>query len=443
MKRRHGRKNLPQDLYPADIEGLTHDGRGIAHVDGKPVFIDAALEGEAVLFKYTDKRRDYAEGQLAQVISASPQRVEPGCRHYAICGGCSLQHMQPAKQIEFKNRLLHEQLRRIGHLEEVPGWQPIQGSSWGYRSKARLGVKYVNAKQRVLVGFREKRNHFIADLESCPVLDAKVGSKLSALAELVASLSLKQRLPQIEVALGDQGSALVFRILQDLNADDRAKLEAFAARHGFNIYVQRHGPASIQPIATHHAPTLSYVLPEQRLRYFFKPTDFTQVNFEINRKLIQRVLELLEPTANDRVLDLFCGLGNMSLALARHAGRVVGIEGDADLIAQARYNASYNELNNVEFYPADLSQDLSLHEWAQNRYDKLLLDPSRAGAEEVMDYLPRWEAKRIVYVSCNPATLARDADILVHRHGYRLCGAGVLDMFPHTAHVESIALFER
>jgi 23S rRNA (uracil1939-C5)-methyltransferase len=338
---------------------------------------------------------------------------------------------------------LVDQFRRIGKIDDVPLWPPLTGPHWGYRHKARLGVKYVPKKGRVLVGFRERSSPFIADLEFCPVLHPKVGECLRELSELIGSLSIKDKLPQIEVAVGDERTALVFRILENASTDDLERLKAFGMRFDFDIYVQRHGPDSVVPLHPENPPMLNYSLLNQGIEFRFKPTDFTQVNVDINRKMVDRVMEVLDPAPHDAVLDLFCGIGNFTLPIAKRADRVVGVEGSRESVERARQNAEVNGLDNVQFHVADLSQALNDVDWANRRYDKILLDPSRAGAEEVLSCVPRWGASRIVYVSCNPSTFARDAGILVHQHGYRLIRAGVMDMFPQTAHVESIALFEK
>ena len=437
------KKPLPADPVRVGIESLTHDGRGVASVDGKRVFIHGALPGEEVSFTYTDVRRDYAEGTVCEVHEPSAIRVSPRCPSFGVCGGCSFQHVADAAQIEEKQKLLVEQFQRIGRLGEFALFPPLTGPGWGYRHKARLGVKYVAKKGRVLVGFRERSSPFITDLEACPVLHPRVGERLMALSDLIGSLSIKDRLPQIEVAVGDDRAALVFRVLEDPDAGDLLKLSAFADEFGFEIHLQRHGPDSVVPLKQGTAERLSYALPQQGVAFSFKPTDFTQVNIDINRSMVSRVMTLLDPQSDDCVLDLFCGIGNFTLPLATRARWVVGVEGGAEAVERGRENALANGLANVEFHVADLTQSLEGRPWADRDYDKILLDPSRAGAEEVLAGIPRWGARRIVYVSCNPSTLARDAGILVNTHGYRLVRAGVMDMFPQTAHVESIALFEK
>lgn len=443
MARRSRRKKLPKEPVQARIEAFTHDGRGIAYVDNKAVFIDGSIPGELVSFVYTDIRRDYAEGRIDRVFTASEDRVKPECPHYDICGGCSLQHLDPRKQILIKQDLLLEQLQNTGKLEVPALWPPLTSAQWGYRHKARLGVKYVAKKSRVLVGFREKRNRLIADIERCPVLHPHAGTRLMELSRLIASLTIKDRIPQIEVAVGDRYSALVFRILQDVTQTDRERLGEFGDRHGFDLYLQRQGPESVVPLDAKSPPMLSYSLPNYAVSIDFSPIQFIQVNAEMNRKMVDRVIEVLQPATNDTILDLFCGLGNFTLPLARKAAHVAGVEGSSELVQAARDNAEKNGIGNVSFHMADLTQDPNGQAWAGLRYTKVLLDPSRAGAREVLAFLPGWGVERIVYVSCNPSTLARDARILVHELGYTMSQTGVMDMFPHTAHVESIALFEK
>ncbi len=438
---RRRRKRLPEGTFAADIVKLTHDGRGIAHVDGKAVFIEGALPGERVEFRYTEVRRDYACGKVVEVITPSPDRVTPPCLAYGRCGGCSLQHASHTTQIRLKQDLFIEQMRRIGKLTRFELWPPLTGPQWGYRRKARLGVRYVRAKQKVLVGFRERGSGKVAETDTCLTLHPQVGERLQDLADLIDTLSLREHLPQIEVAVGDNRSALVFRILREPTPEERARLIAFGRRFDFDIYLQPKGPDSLEPIHPQDPPLTCYRLPEA-IDLWFGPLDFTQVNADINRRMIARILETLDPGPDETILDLFCGLGNFTLPLARRAERVVGVEGNARAVAMGRHNAQANGIENAEFHVCDLTQPLDDEAWARRHYDKVLLDPARSGALELMEWLPRWHPKRVVYVSCNPATLARDLGQLVHRHGFRLIRAGIMDMFPHTAHVESIALLE-
>ncbi len=435
---RRRRKPLPTEAVEVTIEKLTHDGRGIAYLDGKAVFIDGALPGERVRFRYTEIRRDFACGQVTDILTPAPSRVSPPCTAFGRCGGCRFQHVAHDEQIRLKQALLVEQFRRIGKIDRFEQWSPLTGPQWGYRRKARLGVRFVRNKGRVLVGFRERGSGKVAEIDTCLTLHPQIGERLPQLAALIDALSIRDQMPQVEVAIGDNRSALVFRILQPPSPADREQLIRFGQSHGFDIYLQPKGPDSLVPLWPADPPLLHYQLPED-VRLWFGPLDFTQVNADINRQMIRRVLETLAPQPDETVLDLFCGLGNFTLPLARHAARVVGVEGNTAAVARGRDNAQANGIDNVSFHCADLTQEPD-PSWGRARYDRILLDPARSGALELMDWLPRWQPKRVVYVSCNPATLARDVGRLVHEHGFQLVRAGIMDMFPHTAHVESIAL---
>lgn len=446
MARRRRKQKLPQDPVQVTIESVSHEGKGVCHLDDMTVFIDGALEGEEITFLYTNKRKNVAEGKVQEIIKASPLRVEPQCPHYAICGGCSLQHLAERQQIILKQGILLENLKRIGKTEPETVLEPLTGPHWGYRKKARLGARFVVKKDKMLVGFREKHSNFLAELETCKVLHPQVGLHLLELSDLLRALSIYQQIPQIEVAYGDEQGAFIIRHLAPLTVDDQDKLSAYAQTNNIQMYLQPKGPDSITrlwPKAGDDFQPLNYALPEYDIVHEFKPTDFTQVNMEINRKMINLALQLLEPQADDNVLDLFCGLGNFTLPLARKAAHVTGIEGSAELIVRARENAHKNNIGNADFYAADLFKDVSGMKWAQQKYDRILLDPARSGAREIVGYLPKFSAHTVVYVSCNPSTLARDTEIMVHQNGYKLIQAGVMDMFPHTAHVESIALFKK
>jgi 23S rRNA (uracil1939-C5)-methyltransferase len=437
------RKPLPTEPVEAEITSLSHDARGVTHVDGKAVFIPGALPGERIMFRFTRRARRHDEGVVTEVLQAAPERVEPRCAHFGVCGGCALQHMDPDAQVRLKQDILRETLTRIGRVEPERWLDPLRSESWGYRRKARLGVRWVAKKGRVLVGFRERGSSFIADLSRCDVLRPEVGERLLALAALVESLSIRERLPQIEVAQGDGPTVLVFRVLDPPSAEDEAKLLAFAAETGLRVYVQPGGNDSIVPLAGQQTE-LGYGLPAQGLELGFEPYDFTQVNLDLNRRMIGQALALLEPEPGERVLDLFCGLGNFTLPIARRAGSVVGVEGDAGLVARGRRNAERNGIDNVEFQVADLyGEPTAAAPWHDQRFDRALLDPPRSGAREVLDPLAATGVRRLVYVSCYPSTLARDAEHLVHGLGFRLTAAGAMDMFPHTAHLESMAVFER
>lgn len=425
------------------INDLAHDGRGIATLNGKTTFIEGGLAGETVQCSIYKKHSRYNEGIVTQVLAPSSQRAIPACKHFTICGGCSLQHLDAEQQVHLKQKILLEQLKHFGNVIPEDILPPISGKTLGYRRKARLGVRFVQKKGRVLIGFREKSSRFLADLEVCPVLHSSVGTKLTELSNLIASLSQFEHVPQIEVAASDQNTALVFRHLTDLPETDLEKIRGFAAIHGFHIYLQPNPPAPITKIwPKDSSPLLHYQLDEYQLTLQFHPLDFIQVNEEINHLMIKKALELLQPTTNEEVLDLFCGLGNFTLPLARFAKHVIGVEGDAAMIVRAKTNAELNQLNNVEFYTENLfAESTSL--WRQKSYDKILLDPPRSGAKELLQSFTQLNAKKIVYVSCNPATLARDAGILVYTHKYKLKKAGVINMFPHTSHIETIALFEK
>lgn len=429
-------------VHNARITKLSHEGRGIAHINGKTTFIDGALPGEDVSFIYTSRKSKYDEGQLVEVLNAAAIRAVPLCQHYGVCGGCSLQHVQPEAQIALKQEMLLEQLAHFGGVKPEQILPPLTGPVWGYRRKARLGVKFVTKKQRLLVGFREKNGRYLADINRCEVLHPKVGTLLPALQQLISQLSAYRAIPQIEVAMGDEICALVFRHMEPLAADDLQQLRAFAQQQALQIYLQPGGEDSIRPLWPEAPEPLTYALPDFGVNLQFQPADFTQVNVDINRRMVNYALDLLAPESNDRVLDLFCGLGNFTLPLARRCKAVVGVEGDSGMVQRAKANAVLNNITNAEFFAADLSQDFSMYPWAKGGFNKILLDPARTGALQVIEYLPAFGASRIVYVSCNPATLARDAGMLVQQ-GYRLLKAGVMDMFPHTRHVESIAVFEK
>jgi 23S rRNA (uracil1939-C5)-methyltransferase len=442
-RRRSRKKKLPETPVKVTIESLAHDGRGVAHVDGKVVFIDEALPGEELTFIYTDSRRDYAEGRVDELYVKAEERVEPECSHFGRCGGCSFQHVKDEAQIKIKQGLLKEQFSRIAKVEIPQIWEPLTGPHWGYRRKARMGVKYVAKKGRVLVGFRERRNPFLAEIESCKVMHPIVGEKLMDLSEMIGGLTIKDKIPQIEVAIGEDDCVLAFRVLEPPTVEDKQRMRDFGHQHGISLCLQSKGPDTIVPIDGEPEVIPTYGLPDQQIEFKFKPAMFTQVNYEINKKMVSRVIEALSLNENDRVLDLFCGLGNFTLPMATKAGHVVGVEGDLPLVNHAKENAKLNGLENVDFYVADLTKDLGNQPWAKQKFNKVMLDPSRAGAADVLHNLKHWNPEQIMYVSCNPSTLARDAGILVNELGYKLVKAGVMDMFPQTGHVESIALFEK
>lgn len=426
-----------------DIDSLSHEGRGLSRIDGKRIFVEGALPGERVRAQFTFTHKKYDEARTLDILQPSPDRVTPPCVHFDICGGCSLQHMSRDAQIAFKQSVLAEQFRHFGGLEPESWLPPLLDETTGYRRKARLGVKYVIKKGELLVGFREKKSSFLADIRSCAILDERIASQLLALREVINGLALRDRIAQIEVAAGDDEVALVFRHMDPMPGSDVQALVAFSAARNWMLYLQPGGPDSVHRVYPETGEDrLSYALPDFGLRLFFHPMDFTQVNAGINRKMLNLALDLLDPQPGDRVLDLFCGLGNFTLPLATRAAEVIGVEGIQAMADRGMENARRNNLTNVSFYAQDLTQDFSQQPWAKQGFDRLLIDPPRSGAEEVVKYLPKFGAKRIVYVSCNPATLARDAGLLKDA-GYRLLKAGVMDMFTHTTHVESIAVFEK
>jgi 23S rRNA (uracil1939-C5)-methyltransferase len=420
------------------VSGLSHDGEGIVPA-GKTAFVAGALPGEKVQFIRRRRHSHHDEAELEAVLEPSPLRISPKCPHFGVCGGCALQHLDGEAQIAAKQRQVREALERIGKVSPEQWLEPITGSLWAYRRRARLGARYVIKKDFAALGFRERYSSMVARIGSCAVLGEPVGTMIEPLAALIKSLSIRERLPQIEVAIGEQAIVLVVRVLSPPSAEDEAKLQAFEHAHGVRLYLQPGNLTTVRPLMGEPA-LLEYTLPEFDVRIAFEPTDFVQVHAEVNRLLISRVVSLLELDQQSHVLDLYCGLGNFSLPLARRAASVVGVEGDAQLIARARANAVRNGLSNVQFLTADLSLASPVPPWPATAYTHVLLDPPRAGGLTVLPALAAIGPKRLVYVSCHPGTLARDLAVLVHQHGFRLLAAGVADMFPHTAHVESVAV---
>lgn len=421
------------------IDSLDAEGRGVArNAEGKVVFVEGALPGEEVDFQVLRKKSSFEIGRLTKVLGGSSSRQAPRCPHFGVCGGCSLQHTDARTQMAAKQRWLEENLARIGNVEAETLLPIVYGEEWHYRRRARLGARYVPKKGGAMVGFREKRSSYITDMRECHVLPPQVSALILPLRALVESLSVRARLPQIEVAVGDNATVLVIRHLDPLTGNDEALIGSFAERHGIPIWLQPGGPDSAHPFHPRESE-LYYGLPEFGLRLAFRPTDFTQVNHGVNRVLVSRAIRLLDPQPGERIADLFCGLGNFSLPLATRGAQVVGFEGASDLVERARQNATLNKLA-VQFEVMNLVQP-NLDPYAP--FEKLLIDPPREGAVGIVKALPAAWPQRIVYVSCDPATLARDAGVLVHAKGFRLSAAGVVNMFPHTAHVESIALFVR
>lgn len=439
---RRNQKTISTQIVKAHVASLSHDARGVSRINGKAVFIDGALPGEGVAFRYTKQHRNYDEGVVEEVLAASAERVTPRCLHFALCGGCSLQHMDERAQIHHKQQIMLENLEHIGGVQPSTVLEPLVGPLWGYRRRARLGAKYVAKKQTVMLGFREKRSSVLAALTRCEVLDPRIGERIMELRELLMQLQARDRIPQVEAAIGDEAMALVFRHLVPLSDHDLDKLRDYGTHNQIQIYLQPGAVDSTHLLWPAQAE-LSYTLPEFQVELQFKPADFTQVNADINRRMVHNAIELLDPGEHEEILDLFCGLGNFTLPLARFAKSVIGVEGDASLVARAGQNARRNNILNANFYTADLAGDPRKEPWFGRRFDKLLLDPPRIGALEMVRHMRVFAPSRVVYVSCNPATLARDAGVMVKEHGYRFISAGVMDMFPHTTHVESIAVFER
>lgn len=443
-RRRRRRKRVPETVVEANIETLSDDGRGIAHVDGRTVFVEQALPGERVRFRYTRYTNKLTEARVVEVLAPSPDRVEAECPVFSACGGCSLQHINHSVQIALKQHALLQQLERIGRLQPGAVLQPLTGPQWHYRHKARLGVRYVAKKGKVLVGFRERGSSFITDTPRCNILHASVGDILTELSELIGGLQARQQIPQIEVAVGDNATVLVFRHLVELQQGDRERLRRFAEQHNIVCLLQAGKPDALEALYPPTPDDLFYCIDDGSIRIVFAPSDFTQVNPELNRAMLKRAIELMRLQPDDDVLDLFSGLGNFSLPMARRCRSVVGVEGSAAMVKKARINAEHNGIDNVSFVCADLYSDEITHApWVKQHYNKVLLDPPRSGAAGIIPLLVKKQPERIVYVSCHPATLARDAGMLVNAHGYRCVSAGVMDMFPHTAHVESIAVFEK
>ena len=437
------RRKLPEYDEAVTIEKLSHEGRGIATINGKTTFVRGVLPGEEVTITYTDTHGKFDEAIVDVVNVSSPERVTPICAVYGICGGCSLQHMSSDAQLEHKQSVLAEHLQHFGQVEPQAWLPPLQAETQGYRRKARLGVRLVVKKGGVLVGFREVGGRFLTDMQACEVLHSSVGHKITELREWLVTLDANDQIPQLEMAIDDHVTAMIVRHLKPLSEEDLVRIEAFAKAQNWWVYLQPKGPATIHKIYPKDDAPLKYSLPEHSVTIHFEPQDFTQVNSELNVKMVDLALDLLDLEPQDRVLDLFCGLGNFTLPIARYAGHVTGVEGDKAMTIRAMHNARWNDIDNVDFHAADLFESVDGQVFTQRAYNKVLLDPPRAGAEAMMPILAKMGVDHIVYVSCNPATLARDVGILVNEHGYTLEKAGVMDMFPHTGHVESIALLVR
>ena len=464
-----GRKLAAAAVETATVAGLTHTGEGIVRDNraasdravsegtpsggegtpsggGKAVFVAGALPGESIKFRRTRRHRQHDEAELVEVLAPAAERVAPRCPHFGVCGGCALQHLSPEAQLKAKQAELRDNLERVGKVTPQIWLPALRGPVWGYRRRARLGAKFVIKKGKVLVGFRERLAPYIADVQHCDVLVPPVGDLISPLANMLMTLSIRERVPQIEVAVADDAVALVLRVLQTPAATDLERLREFRDTHGVRLYLQPAGLESIRELDSPREP-LCYRLPKFKLELEFLPTDFIQINGAVNEALVSQALEMLELTSASEVLDLFCGIGNFTLPMARFAARVVGVEGDAALVARARHNAQHNHLENTEFHtadlarlPADVAAAARSAPWLRKGYTHIVLDPPRAGAREVLASVASLEPRRVLYISCHPGSLARDLGVLVNEHGFSLEAAGVLDMFPHTAHFESLAL---
>ena len=458
MRKRRNRSAVDIKQAPiltAIIESLDQEGRGVAHLDGKTIFIEGALPTEKVTFQSHRIKPSYEVGRVVEILKQSNLRVTPKCPHYAVCGGCKLQHVDFTGQVANKQRLLESDLWHIGKVKPDNMLPPIYGPTWGYRHKARLSVRYVEKKQRVLVGFNEKATRYVADMNSCEVLTPEVSALIAPLQDLIMQLSLREKIPQIELAVGESVAAekkpvivLIFRIMDVVSEQDELLFKAFADDHAVQIWTQTKGPDTIKPFypldsVVKALPALKYSLPEFELTYPFKPNEFTQVNPQINQVMIRRAMQLLNPQVGEKIADFFCGIGNFTLPIAHSGAKVLGLEGLANLVERAKESAQLNQINHVEFGVADLFKMTPEALTKLGKLDKWLVDPPRDGAFELIKSLDASNSpKTIVYVSCNPATLARDAGVLVNEKGYTLKSAGVINMFPHTSHVESIALFE-
>jgi 23S rRNA (uracil1939-C5)-methyltransferase len=434
-------------IVTAHVESLDQEGRGVAHVEGKVIFIQGALPNETVRYQATRVKSSYEFAQTVEVLKPSNLRVTPKCKHFGMCGGCALQHLDFGAQVAAKQRLLEDDLWHIGKVKAESMLPPIYGPAWAYRHKARLRVKYVPKKDRVLVGFNEKSTPFVADIQGCEVLPPRISALITPLQEMIVQMSVRDAIPQIEVAVGEHAVVLVFRIMEALTSQDEALFRQFADEYQIQVWTQTKGLETVQPFYPLDGPSLSYSLPEFNLTYPFNPTEFTQVNPHINQVMLRRAMQMLSAQKGERIADFFCGLGNFTLPIARSGASVLGMEGLATLVARAKESAALNGLaDQVEFDEANLFDMTSEILQGLGEFDKWLIDPPRDGAMALVSALPSdgsFGPQRMVYVSCNPATLARDAGILVNEKGYRLVSAGVINMFPHTSHVESIALFER
>ncbi|MCP3688399.1 MAG: 23S rRNA (uracil(1939)-C(5))-methyltransferase RlmD [Gammaproteobacteria bacterium] len=438
---RRRRRNQPAEPVALRIDAMSHEGRGIANINGKTVFVFGALKGELVKAQIKKTSQKFDQATTIEVLEPATQRVQPRCEAFERCGGCSLQYLDNDDQLAFKQQTMIDMMQHAG-LEPAQILPALRSRPWGYRRKARLGVKYVRKKGRVLVGFRERNAAFLADMSSCEVLIPEVGHRLQELAALIEQLDARESIPQIEVAADDNCVILLFRHLQQLSESDQQKLTDFARDTGFNLQLQPKGPDSIRNLFPERQSLQFSPLPEDNIKIDFSAVDFVQVNNDINQQMVMQALKFLQLDPDDRVLDLFCGLGNFTLPMARRCERVTGVEGDIAMVQRAKHSALANNIENTKYYSADLTQIDNDWPWMRQKFDKILLDPPRCGAMEIAGQIKRFEANIIVYVSCQPASLVRDSKIICD-NGYRLTHFGVMDMFPQTAHVESMAVFTR
>lgn len=432
------KRKIDNTEYTAEITALSHEGRGIAHLDDTPAFIFNALPGETVKFKSLRKRRKAHEGVSTEIINAAPARIEPGCPHFDICGGCSFQHVSPDTQRDWKRTAILEQLEQhdVAPQQLMP---TLTGDTWGYRRKARLGVKYLAPKDIMLVGFRERQGRYLAHMDTCEVLDPRVGHQITTIKAWLATLDAKAHIPQIEVAATDHEVALIIRHLEPLSDGDIEKIKQFMQDHQYLGFLQPKGIDSIHPIG-HTQTHLHYTLPDFDLTFRFQPFQFTQINETINRQMVNQAIDWLDPQPTDNIIDLFCGIGNFTLPVAKRCAQVTGVEADKTAIDQANANATANHIDNATFHVGNLFEDCTIFPWAKRTYNKVLLDPPRSGADAIIEQFKHWRPERIVYVSCNPATFIRDAAKL-KTMGFQLKRFCTMDMFPHTQHTEVMGLF--
>ncbi|MFK7794751.1 MAG: 23S rRNA (uracil(1939)-C(5))-methyltransferase RlmD [Gammaproteobacteria bacterium] len=434
-------KNV-EGINEANIVDVTLEGKGVADQEGKVVFVPFTITGERVTFERARRKKKFDEAKLIEVLEPSPDRVTAKCEYFTNCGGCSIQHISEQAQIEFKQKSVLDTLSRIGKVTPENVLPPVTDKAWGYRRRARLAAKYVEKKGRTLVGFREYSAPYVADMWSCEVLHPSIASLIKPLSDMISQFSIKDKVPQIECSVAENATALVVRVLAEPSEEDIDKLTAFAEQHSVRIYLQPKGPSTVAPLNNEiFEPPLMYSLPPFGIKVEFLPIDFIQVHHEINQKMVQQAIDWLQLDDSQNILDLFCGLGNFSLPVAKHVESVFGIEGDKELVDRARHNAHINQLDNAEFKKEDLFKVDAKCEWLAKKWDAVIVDPPRAGAREVIELISKIDPAKILYISCHPATLARDADVLVNTFGYRMEKMNVLNMFPHTGHVETMALF--